>query len=71
MKNLKAQYLNKRLAVKIYNENILDDLVVNKFTKKQIRDLFIDDLIEEESGLSTKRLRDFTRDMLKDYKDNV
>lgn len=44
---INAIYINKKLGTKIFNENILDKLVLIKYTEKQIQELYIDDLIED------------------------
>lgn len=41
----KAKKINDALDVNIFNEKIIDRLVLNKFTKKQVHDLCIDDLV--------------------------
>lgn len=43
---INAIYINKKLGSKIFNENILDKLVLIEYTEKQIQELYIDDLIE-------------------------
>lgn len=44
---INAIYINKKLGSKIFNENILDKLVLIEYTEKQIQELYIDDLIED------------------------
>ena len=62
MKNKNALKVNKTLGVKILNES-LDTLTVNKFTKKQVKELCIEDLIQH--GRETPRLRDLVTEILK------
>lgn len=60
-----AQRVNKALDVKLFNETLgQQPLVLNKFTKKQIKSLFIDDLIDER-GRATPRLNMFVREILR------
>lgn len=54
MKKINAIYLNKKLGVKIFDESNLNVLKLIKYTKKEIKNLCIDDLIE--NGKWSKRL---------------
>lgn len=54
MKKVNAIYLNKKLGVKIFDESRLDILKLIKYSKKEIKDLCVDDLIID--GKWSKRL---------------
>lgn len=68
MKNHNAVLINKRLDVQIFDEACTERLKVNKFTKKQIKDLHIDDLIDPETKQGTERLGKFVKEILFDNK---
>ena len=55
--NKKAQKINKALGVIVWNESVLDCLVVLNLTKKQIKDQCIDDLIRIDGQKCTATIR--------------
>lgn len=55
--------INEKLGVKIYDESFNGKLVLNKFTKKQIKELCIDDLITNDDTRSP-RLRKITAEII-------
>lgn len=60
-----AQRVNEALDVKLFNESLgHQPLILNKFTKKQIKELFIDDLIDSD-GKATPRLNMLVREILR------
>lgn len=61
LKNKKAAKINEALGVNILDES-RDTLTLNKFTKKQIKALCIDDLIQH--GRETTRLVRLIREIL-------
>jgi len=66
----KSKIINEKLGVKIFNESIEDKLVLNKFSKKQIKDLCIDDLIVliNKRNRPTTRLLKLSNDILAEVK---
>jgi hypothetical protein len=72
MKNHNAVEINKRLGFNCYQEDNTMFLVLNKFTKKQIKEMMIDDLIDPDTKEPTMRLAKAVRDILwgKRYDDN-
>jgi len=62
MKNYNAIKVNEKLGVNILDENFADHLRVNKFTKKQIKELCIDDLIQDGKG--TVRLSKLIKEII-------
>lgn len=62
MTNYNAQKINKALGVNILDENNHEYLKINKFTKKQIKELCIDDLIQDGKG--TVRLSKLIKEIL-------
>lgn len=52
--NEKAKKINDKLGVQIFNEKYLNGLKLIEYSEEQIKDLQIDDLIED--GYWTKRL---------------
>ena len=68
--NTRAEFINKKLDINLFNTEINDYLVLNKFTKKQILKEHIDDLIDIDTKQGTDRLNRIVRDLLKEYKQN-
>jgi len=68
--NKQAELINKKLDINLFNTEIDDYLVLNKFTKKQILKEHIDDLIDVETKQGTDRLNRLVREILKEYKQN-
>lgn len=62
-KNKNAIKINQALDVKLFDETDIYRLKLNKFTKKQIKDLVIDDLIDK-NGKGTERLARFVKEIL-------
>lgn len=60
-----AKYINKELDVKLFDENNSTTLVLIKYNKKQINEMFIDDLII--NGKWSKRLTGLVHEILKKY----
>jgi len=65
MKNKNAVKINDKLGFNLFNELTIDRLEVNKFTKKQIAHLCIDDLIDS-SNRATDRLRRYVYEIAKE-----
>jgi nicotinamide mononucleotide adenylyltransferase len=63
MKNQDAVLLNNRLDVPLFNELNVNSLELNKFTKKQIKKMMIDDLIAGDNT-ATDRLNRFINEIL-------
>lgn len=63
MINYNAQKVNKTLGVKLFDESDIHRLRLLKFTKKQIKELCISDLIDDK-GQGTERLAKFVREIL-------
>lgn len=63
MINHNAVKINKRLDVKLFDESDIHRLRLLKFTKKDIKRLMIDDLIDDK-GKGTERLARFVKDIL-------
>lgn len=61
--NAKAKLINEKLDVKLYNEQS-ETLELNKFTKKQVKDLLIDDLVCMDTLKPTARLNQFVAEIL-------
>lgn len=61
MTKLNAIEINKKLGVKVFDENKLDILTIIKYSNKEIEELFIDDLIYD--GKWTKRLIKLVNEM--------
>jgi hypothetical protein len=59
--NRDAIKINEKLGVKLFDEI---DGNLNKFTKKQIRELMIDDLVDLETRQPTVRLIKFMKEIL-------
>lgn len=59
--NLLAKKINDSLGVKVFNTSEMLYLELNKFTKKQIRDMAIDDLIS--NGKPSIRLRKISNEI--------
>lgn len=57
------EYINKRLDLPLFNEY----MELNKFSKREVKRLFIDDLITSENH-QTIRLRKIVDELKKDYK---
>lgn len=68
--NTRAEFINKKLDINLFNTEINDYLVLNKFTKKQILKEHIDDLIDIDTKQSTDRLNRIVRDLLKEFRQN-
>lgn len=62
MKNLKAVKVNEKLGCKVLNESNIYGLTVNVFTKKQVKEMCIDDLIDS-SGKATPRLAQLVKEI--------
>lgn len=54
MKNKKAIKINEKLGVQVFNENIPDKLKLIEYSRKEIKELHLDDLIKD--GYWTTRL---------------
>lgn len=63
MKNPKAVKVNEALGVKVLNEDYVYGLKCIKYSKKEIKELSIDDLVTEK-GAGTKRLADLVKEIL-------
>lgn len=61
--NQNAVKINQALDVKLFDETDIYRLKLNKFTKKQIKELMIDDLIDDK-GKGTERLARFVKEIL-------
>jgi len=60
--NFQAAKVNDRLGCKIYDENNVYDLLIIRYTKKEIKELCIDDLIK--NNRPTSRLIQLTNEIL-------
>ena len=60
--NKNAIKINQALDVQLFDESH-ETLKLNKFTKKQIKDLVIDDLVDDK-GKGTERLARFVKEIL-------
>lgn len=67
MSNQHAIKMNETLGVEIFDTSITHRLEINKFTKKQIKELCIDDLVNEHRQ-GTHRLRKLILDILTEIK---
>ena len=56
MQNNYAVNINNRLGVELFDASNIHRLKLNKFTKKQIKELMIDDLVDIETKEPTMRL---------------
>ena len=54
MKNKKAIKINEKLGVPVFNENIPDKLKLIEYSREEIKELHLDDLIKD--GYWTTRL---------------
>lgn len=63
MKNYNAEKVNKTLGVTLFDESDIYRLRLLKFTKKQIKEMHIDDLIGKD-GQGTERLAKFVKEIL-------
>lgn len=63
MINRDAVKINDRLDVKIFNETNIKRLEIIKYSKKEIKEMMIDDLVNEK-GQGTDRLANFVKDIL-------
>lgn len=63
MKNYNAAKVNEKLGVVIFDEADIHRLRIVKYTKKQIKELQIDDLVNEK-GQGTERLAKFVKEIL-------
>ena len=63
MTNKNAIKINQALDVQLFEKNDIYRLRLNKFTKKQIKDLVIGDLIDDK-GKGTERLARFVKEIL-------
>ena len=63
MKNHTSAKINEALGVNLYDETNLKVIKLNKFTKKQIKELCIDDLIDSK-GQPTLRLVKFYKEIV-------
>jgi hypothetical protein len=57
MANQRAKLINTRLGINLFNESIEGTLELNKFTKKQVFEMYIDDLVCPVRLVPTMRLR--------------
>lgn len=63
MINRDAVKINDRLGVKIFRESNIKRLEIIKYSKKEIKEMMIDDLVNEK-GQGTDRLGLFVKDIL-------
>lgn len=63
MKNHNAQKINQRLDITLFDESDIYRLRLLKFTKKDIKRLMIDDLIDDK-GKGTERLARLVKEIL-------
>lgn len=63
MKNYNAEKVNKKLGVVLFDESDIHRLRLLKFTKKQIKQMQIDDLINDR-GQGTERLARLVKEIL-------
>ena len=56
MQNHHALKINEKLGIELFDASNIHRLKLNKFTKKQIKELFIDDLVDIETKEPTLRL---------------
>lgn len=63
MKNYNAAKVNERLGVTLFDETDIHRLRLLKFTKKDIKRLMIDDLIDDK-GKGTERLARLVKEIL-------
>lgn len=66
MENNYAILINQRLGVELFNPNNVKRLELNKFTKKQIQKLYIDDLVDPETKKGTARLASLVKEIISD-----
>lgn len=64
MENHNAKMINKALGVDVFRSENVERLEINKFTKKQIKELHIDDLIDPNTKQGTDRLARFVKYIL-------
>lgn len=62
MKNERAIKLNKTLDLNLFNENS-QVLKLNKFSRKQVNEMFIDDLVCPVRLIPTVRLRQIIKEI--------
>ena len=63
MKNHNVQKINQRLGVTLFDETDIHRLRLLKFTKKDVKRLIIDDLIDDK-GKGTERLARLVKEIL-------
>lgn len=63
MKNYNAAKINEKLGVTLFDESDIHRLKLLKFTKKQVKQLCIDDLIDS-NGKGTERLARLVKEIL-------
>ncbi len=63
MINHNAQKINQRLGVTLFDETDIHRLKLLKFTKKDVKRLMIDDLIDKK-GKGTERLAKIVKEIL-------
>lgn len=63
MKNYNAEKINKRLGYTLFDETDIHRLKLLKFSKKEIKQKYLDDLIDK-NGKGTKRLAEIVKDIL-------
>jgi len=64
MTNYNAKKINDTLGIEIFDQSVTHRLQINNFTKKKIKELHIEDLIDLETKKGTPRLAMFVRDIL-------
>lgn len=64
MKNHNAEKINLKLGVRLFDESDIHRLKLIKFTKKEIKALCIDDLVDAETKQGTKRLAELVKEIL-------
>lgn len=63
MTNYNAQKVNQKLGVTLFDESDIHRLKLLKFSKKDVKKLAIDDLIDKE-GRGTPRLAQLVKEIL-------
>ena len=67
MTNPLAIYINTRLALPLFDVNQASALILNRFTKKTITELHMDDLVSLQTKSATIRLIKLVRELRQEF----
>lgn len=64
MINRNAQKINQKIGLVLFDEADIHRLRLIKFTKKQIKDLYIEDLVDKDTKQGTEKLARLVKEIL-------